>query len=362
MKILILNTVPFRVNGMSSNIFNYYDLLKKRQNLILDFFVSEYMDSRYQNKVNNNSQLFINKNRKRHPFSWLKHLRYLLKNTSYDIIHIHGNSSLMILEAILIKIYSKQTKVIAHTHSVNTEFPILNKLLKRIFFKVIDVGFAASKESGEWLFGEQQFYIVNNGIDTDKFKFSKEKRSILRTEFNLSENQLVLVHVGMFNRVKNQEFLIELISNKHFDAILFLIGDGDSKKDLIKKVKYLKIDDKVVFVDTTFNVEDYYNMADLFVFPSKFESLGMALIEAQSTGLPCVVSSVIPESACISDLVKKVSLDQEKRIWLEVISDSFLKSKSKNNRSNYNSIIKNSDFDIVENEKKVYEKYLEIIK
>jgi len=74
-----------------------------------------------------------------------------------------------------------------------------------------------------------------------------------------------------------------------------------------KKVKKIGLEKQVIFKEKITNVQDYYNAMDIFVFPSLFEGLGIVLIEAQLSGLNCIISKNIPEEAIISKNVKRIN-------------------------------------------------------
>ncbi len=97
-------------------------------------------------------------------------------------------------------------------------------------------------------------------------------------------------HVGRFVAQKNHTFLIDVF--KEFLEImpnskLVLIGNGETKEDIMRKIVELKIEKNIILLENIKNVNEYMQAFDLFLFPSLYEGLGIVLIEAQAAGLKC---------------------------------------------------------------------------
>src|SRR5699024_3084933 len=138
-----------------------------------------------------------------------------------------------------------------------------------------------STEASEWLYGKgnSEILIINNGIDYSKYKFSSEKRIELKRELKLKD-KFVLGHVGNFLDVKNHEYLIENIYelNKIKETHLILLGKGPLMNRIVEKTESYGLKDNVLFLGSKINIADYLSAMDVFVFPSKYEGLGLALI------------------------------------------------------------------------------------
>ena len=153
----------------------------------------------------------------------------------------------------------------------------------------------------------------------------------------------VIGHVGRFNYQKNHEFLInvfDIVSRRDPSAHLLLVGDGDDMKKIRKIVTFKGLEERVTFIGSVTNVQDYLQAMDVFVLPSRFEGLGIAAIEAQCTGLPVTASDTVPRDAMVTDmefLPLSGSYDQ----W----ADHILSYKSVDRRDNSQKI-KSSGFDV----------------
>ncbi len=138
---------------------------------------------------------------------------------------------------------------------------------------------------------------------------------------------------------------------------LFLIGDGPLKAEIEKQVEELKLNDKVVFLGTRKDVNELLSAFDVFLFPSLAEGLGIVLVEAQASGLPCVFSDVIPTEAClIPSLLKPISLENTNRAWAEAT----IASKPLEHREDGYTLVKDAGYDIKDIAKELESFYLQL--
>ena len=201
--------------------------------------------------------------------------------------------------------------------------------------------------------------IVNNAINLKEYQFNAKKREQYRNKYHLN-NKLVIGHIGRFNKQKNHKFLIDLfckIKEERQDAILVLIGDGPLKKKMEKRVKKKGIEKSVLFLGVRKDIPELLQMIDIFVLPSRFEGLGIALIEAQASGLVCYASESTPRDTQITELVKYLSIDEGVYYWEKEILKT---QKNIVNRKNISSFIENTKFNIKVEAAKVENFYLSL--
>lgn len=222
-------------------------------------------------------------------------------------------------------------KTISHSHSTSSGKG-LSAIVKNIMQYPIryfaDYFFACSKEAGEWLFGKKilnkkNFFIFKNAIDTKKFIFSNETRHQIREKYNISNN-FVIGHVGRFHPTKNHEFLVEVfyeVYKNEPSAKLMLVGDGAEIEYIKEKSSKLGILNNIIFVGVSSDVPKLMQAMDAFVFPSLYEGLGIVVIEAQASGLFCVVADTIPKDTNISGIVEFISLNEPSTYWAGKILD-----------------------------------------
>lgn len=251
------------------------------------------------------------------------------EHPEYRIVHGHINSS----AAVYLSLAKKYHRIaVVHSHATKSTEKNLRTLAFRLCSYpvryIADYYFGCSVQAGIDRFGmkvadSRYFCVLKNGIESRKYSYDVSKRLKVRVELGISENQIVVGHVGRFTAAKNHKFLIDLFSvfnRKYPNSVLCLIGQGELEDTLRNQVQTLKIEDKVLFLGTTDRVNDYLQAMDVFVFPSLFEGLGIALIEAQAAGLHCVVSQNIQEEADIkAGLITKLNLSDSWEKWADQI-------------------------------------------
>lgn len=332
MKILIINTVKFHTNGMSNVIIDFYQNMN-REDISFDFAINEKIEKKYSNVIRENGdRYYILHKRNKNPLVYIRQLTALIEKRHYDIIHIHGNSALMSIELRAIQKSKTNAKVIVHVHNTNCTHPMLNKVLYGYFSKHYDYAVACSDAAGKWLFPNSPYKVLNNGIDEQRFRYQPELRNSLRKEKHL-EDKFVITHVGRFNEQKNHAFLIKIFESIHRiepNSVLRLIGTGALEQKIRQIVQNSEVAGYITFVGVTDKVELEYQMADVFILPSLYESFGLVNVEAQCAGLPCVISDTVPKEIQITKQVKFLSLQASPEKWAEAVL-SFQKAPRQSN-------------------------------
>ena len=292
---------------------------------------------------------------------YAKELRNIFIKNHYKIIHSHINES----SGFVLKI-AKECHIpirISHSHSQGNNSNILYKIIKFYLKKQIKKYathfFACSNGAAKWLFGNNanKAIIVKNGIDTELFSFSKEKREKIRKKMNIEESTIILGNVGRLVSVKNQSFLIDIFNDfnkKVADSKLVIVGEGKLEGELKDRVKKNNLEDKVVFTGNRKDVNELLNAFDVFVFPSLYEGLGIALIEAQCNGLLCIVSDTIPVEAKVTNNLFYISLDKNSKYW----SDTILNKYKNYSRKSQVQKVKEAGYDIVKVIRQMEEFYI----
>ena len=309
--------------GISAVIMNYcrnIDLSKFKIDLLVgNHIVEEYRKECNQLGINIIELPFKFDNAKAFYFGLLKKL----SAKKYDIVHVHGNSALITPELCIALIKGIRIRI-AHCHNTTCSHKMMDKLLRPIFKLVYTDGFACSTSAGKWLFKNGKFDVIPNGFEINKFIFSDINRKQIREKLNIKD-KFVIGHIGQFNDQKNHRFLLEMfekIGNKKKDAILLLIGNGPDKEEICKLIEKHPFKDRIIMYGETEHPEEMYSAMDVFVFPSKFEGLGIVLLEAQISGLQCVASDVVPREAIISKNVELYSLKDDVNEWCNAILSS----------------------------------------
>ena len=262
---------------------------------------------------------------------------FFKEHPEYSIIHTHIRST----ASIFLKIAKKYNlKTISHSHSTSNGKGIssfVKRMLQKNICKYSDLCLACSIEAGKWLFGNkiinsEKFKIIKNGIDLEKYGLNTAVRARIRKEMRVLDEEILLVHVGRFHESKNHDFLLKVfyeISNYSQKYKLLLVGDGELRKHIENQIATYNIQKRVILVGNVSNVNDYLQASDCFVFPSKWEGLPMTVIEAQASGLPCLVSNRITNEVAVTSLVEMLSID-DVSIWTKrIIFNGFEKKDSK---------------------------------
>ncbi len=263
------------------------------------------------------------------PLLFKKEVKALLQKENYDFVWI--NTTLLHNFSLIktIKKYSS-AKIIVHSHSSKHVFGnslkgylanLIHKINRRRYIKATDFHWCCSQKAGDWLWGRKTPYtIINNGIHLDKFQFKSSIREEYRKALSL-ENKLVLLTVGRLSEVKNQAFLIdaffELLKTRP-DAFLLIAGEGALRKDLEQKVENLEISPKVRFLGLRDDVDRLFQAADVFCLPSLYEGFPIVLVEAQTSGIPCLVSQNVSKECQLSEDCSFLPIDNIKP-WVEKI-------------------------------------------
>lgn len=245
----------------------------------------------------------------------------------YKIIHGHIGST----AAIYLKIARKNGLfTIAHSHSSGSDRSLYSKLYGVLSYNtrnIADYFFACSQAAGVDRYGQKvvhsnRYKVLNNAIDTKLFTYNEETRQRIRNEFDLKDS-IVIGHIGRLVPVKNTQFLLSVfkeIKSQKPNTKLILVGGGELRETLEHQAKELGIFDDIIFTGVRSDVNNLLQAMDIFVFPSLFEGLPVTLVEAQTSGLPCVISDGVPdESILTKDLVTVMSLEQSSEKWAEHI-------------------------------------------
>ena len=255
---------------------------------------------------------------------------------------------------------------IAHSHNTFERGPmrILYKTYSFPTRYVADYFFMCSKQAGIDRFGRKtvtrndRAFLIPNAIDTEKFQYDLNSRTRKRNELSVSDETLLIGHVGRFVDQKNHFFLIDIFSEivkMHPSSKLLLVGKGELRLRVEEKIAELGLKDKVILTGAQRNVDELMDAMDVMVFPSKYEGLPVTLVEAQCNGLPCVISDKIPEDSIqIKDLVVVRCLTDNSSDWARAALSCKISDRSK-----CADIIKETAFNINNSAKWMEEFYLE---
>ncbi len=343
--------------GLETMLLNYYRNIN-RDKIQFDFLLHREGKSDYEEEA-----LSLGANIYRvppvNPLSpgYYKALDNFFCEHKYDVVHSHLDCMSAFVLAAAKKHGIKHR--FSHAHNVNQvkdlKYPM--KLLSKSLIPYYSTElFACGKEAGDWMFSGNQYRILNNAIDARRYSFNAEVSAEYRELFGLN-GKFVIGHVGRFTPQKNHSFLIDIFSSvvkKVPDSALLLIGTGEGEAEIKARVNSLGLSDKVKFLGVRDDIDKCLQCMDVFLFPSLFEGLSVATVEAQAAGLPCVLSDTIPHECKITDNVEFVSLHETPGTWAEHVV-----GHRKTSRTNQYESIRKAGFDIIENAEFLQNFYLD---
>lgn len=263
--------------------------------------------------------------------NYFNNLKRILKDGEYEIVHTHIllNNGLVLKAAHDVNL----KKRVSHSHSTNSgrkenfKYKLYESIMKKLIKKYSTHVIACGSDAGNYLFGEKLFkrngIVINNGINTNKFRYNIDLRKKIRQNLGL-ENKLVVGHIGRLATVKNHEFLIDVfyeVNKIRPNSTLLIVGDGEQRNVVERKIRTLGIEESVIITGIRSDVSDILQAMDVFVFPSFFEGLPLTIIEAQSSGIQCLVSSKVTSQIKVTDLISFMSLEKPAIEWAEKVLD-----------------------------------------
>ncbi len=358
MNILVISTVSYRANGIANVIRNLYVNDTFHNENMFFLFPLDNDESMISDLKNSGYKVFEFPRNKKNTIQYFCQVYHMVKSNHIQIVHIHGNSHSVTIE--LLASFLAGCKIrICHSHNTTCTHKAIHRLLTPAFGLLCTDRFACGEEAGRWMYGNKEFRVVKNGIDTERFRYRENDRERVRFQYKIGEDEFIIGHIGNLNRQKNQAFLIELIADINLNRACkcLLVGEGENKDDLEKMVKDLGLEEKVFFCGTTKDVPAYLSAIDVIVMPSLYEGLPLSLIEAQASGLDCVVSGVITKEVNLTGKVYYVNNLNSKEDWLKEIEGKDIKKDRNKYSQNAINIIRSSGYDIKAEVQELYEYY-----
>lgn len=272
-------------------------------------------------------------------------------HSELKVVHGHVRSTASIYLNI-----AKKFKITTITHSHNTSSgkgvaALIKDFMQLPIRYTADYFFACSNYAGKWLFGNKilkksnkNYFLLNNAIDTEQFVFNNDIKQEKRNELNLAD-KFIVGHIGRFHPQKNHKFLIDIFKSIHDlddNSVLILVGSGTLKSEIERQVNSLGLSNSVIFLGVRSDIRELLQAMDVFLFPSLHEGLPVTLVEAQASGLPCVISNNITDEIKITNLVDSLDLNESSEVWAERV----IKYKTFKNRKDTSYDIKKAGYDI----------------
>lgn len=253
-------------------------------------------------------------------------IRRIVRENGYDCVLKLGETSIAAADLIAARLGGAKWLSMRSCNAgviASRPMQLLHPLLRPLLNGFADVKLAPSMLAAEFTFGKRtahrQVQLLHNGVDLEVFRFDEGWRAGIRREFGL-EDRLVVGHVGRFHRQKNHPFLLEVFSRIHGrrpDAVLLLVGSGEDQQQTQELVRSMGLEDAVRFTGPRFDIPKLLSAMDVFVFPSFFEGMPNTVIEAQATGLPCILADTITPEADLTGLLTYLPLSVSPDEWAD---------------------------------------------
>lgn len=266
-----------------------------------------------------------------------KQLSSIIRENQYDRVFRITSSAMGFMD---LKLAKKAGAKICIARSSNSsdgqglKSKIMHTLGKMLYARNIDVKIAPSDLAAAYTFGRRAYKngevkILHNAIDLDIYKFDGDIRKEIRESFNIDTKTKIIGHIGRFSRQKNHSFLLDVFksyNNQNPNSVLMLVGGGELENEIRRKANLLEIEDKVIFTGIRSDIPSLLSAMDVFVFPSFYEGMPNTVIEAQATGLPCIIADAITKEANITGLVKYLPIG-DADLWSDAILQTEIKTK-----------------------------------
>lgn len=358
------------LGGAESRIMDLYRHTD-RNRVQFDFLVHSGEEGFYEKEIRElGGRIFrVPRFRIYNYFSYRKALKeFFQEHHEFALVQGHMTSTAAIYLPVAKKAGVKKTAAHARSAGVDKGLKgIMTRFLRRNLADKADYLFTCSELAGISVYGEKavregKTIFIPNAIDCAGFTFDPVKREKMREELGLTD-ALIIGHVGRFHYAKNHEYLLRVFAelcrmsagaggstaetgadqNYH----LILLGEGPLMEDTRKLAEELGVADRVHFLGNHKNIADYYQAMDYFVYPSRYEGMPGTIVEAQASGLPCLMSDTICREVIATELVDTMSIEKEPKVWAEELQRRIdaLVSKQEN-REKYAAKMAAAGFDV----------------
>lgn len=340
MKVLTGFIMDGKSGGIDKYLLNVLDQVsgndqgKNQGSISLDFLTNQ-VDPDLQKKLEAyGSKIYAIPNLK-HPKAQYDRVRKILEEGQYDAVYFNISTAIDLIAAKAAKDAGIKRRMI-HSHSSGNDcennlkrlvFDTIHKLCRHYLYHYGTEFYGCSIKAGHWLFPKkivdsEKFQVIHNAVDRKKFSYDPEEREKIRQELACTSKDYVYGHVGNFCYQKNHYFLLEIFEAIHKiqpEAKLWLIGDGPRFQEVEKRIREMKLEDRVKLLGRRSDTYALYQGMDAFLLPSNFEGLPIAGIEAQSAGLPCYMSDTITKESKITKDCHFLPLKGKPEYWAEKI-------------------------------------------
>lgn len=320
------------MGGVESFILSYArEIHRQDKSIIFDFLVIDkvpsFLGPSFINEMDYEVNCFVVPSRLKNPFGYRSALKELFEHNAFDCFWFNVCTLSDITP--LIEANRCSVPTVLHAHNSQNMGNAINGALhflhKRRVLRYASSLVACSEEAGSFMFPAKSGFvddvaIIPNAIDTNNYLFDPNTRIQIRKKLGIENDETVLGHVGRFHPQKNHSFLIDVFAEIHKEmgdrkSKLLLVGDGKGFKSVQDYVRDLGLSESVIFTGQSLETNKLYCAMDCFLFPSLFEGFGLAPLEAQASGLPCVITENSPQMVSIMPYCRRLSVSENPKVW-----------------------------------------------
>ena len=341
--------------GVETFLVTMHDHMSDR--IVFDYVLEGCEEKRniHQEHIDKKGSRVFYTTAKSHVFRFRKEIKDIILKNGYDTIYFNCFALLPFFSVIRLGVALKK-KVFVHAHNNQLHdkscfYRALNRLCKWMARRMPIIRLTNSPLSAKFFFGKAKAIQVNCAIDTKLFAYDERKRALIRNRLDIFDNEHLYGFAGRLAYQKDPLFLIEVfyyIKQFDKDAKFIICGDGEMRESVEQKGLSLGLE--LIMAGNVDHIEEYYSAMDLFLLPSRFEGLGIVLVEAQDNGLICLTTEdVVPSCVALSGNVFFLSKNDGPSVWAEL---SVNLTKRHVDRSMYFSVVANSQYNIVTESKR----------
>lgn len=353
--------------GIESFVLNMYENIDK-SNLDIRFAIACHGKQHHEERVVNQGGIIYRtsdlngiKNIITHFFRLIKLLK---KEGPFDVVHSHIDffNGINLLAAFLAGVPVR----ISHAHSTNSvggssETPsIIVKVYRHTMRFLINMfsthRLGCSELANEYMYGNiysKKSKVIYNGINIEKF--TEAQCELTRKQLNIDDKKINLISIGRMSEAKNSLFIPKIIDkfkNLTNNIHLYWIGQGPQEKDVKRLIEEYKLEKYITLLGTRKDIPEILSNMDYMIFPSKWEGLGIVLVEAQAANVPCFISDRVPNEANLG-LCTTISLEDDEKEWAMKIN-TYINERSYNSTIDKNKINKFNIKEVVKDIENIY--------
>ena len=290
----------------------------------------------------------------KNPIRCFTQLKATVKENKYEYVMRSGDNAASVIDLIAAKKGGATALIFnstnSRTYSESKKEKFAHSLFKSTIKKVPTLKIGCSVAANDFIFGNGSVQrgdsiVFHNALRIPDFLFSEEWRREIRGKLGIPLDAFVIGNVGRYNRQKNHSYLLDvfkLVMEKRPNSYLVLFGEGELRAALEKQANLLGITDRVILTGIRNDINHCLSALDVFAFPSLYEGLPNAVVEAEASGLPCILSNTITEEVKLTDNVSFLPIDKESR---ERWANEITSTSNKRNANAYNDL-KRAGYDI----------------